>query len=234
MRVLGLDSATNVAGVALVEEHKLVAELTFNTRKNHSQRLMPMLEWMLAETQLSLDDLDGFAVAVGPGSFTGLRIGLATIKALAHVKQKPVLAVPTLDGLAANIEGSEGLVCPVLNARKNEVYTAIYRKEGGTCRLLSGYWAVSPALLVDRLREFNEPVIFLGDAVPIYGELLTGALPAAKLAEPTNSLCRAAQIALLGSKKLLEGKIDNYYTLEPLYIRASEAEVKWEKRQLGR
>ncbi|WP_227764694.1 tRNA (adenosine(37)-N6)-threonylcarbamoyltransferase complex dimerization subunit type 1 TsaB [Zhaonella formicivorans] len=230
MRVLGLDSATNVASVAVVEEDRLIAELTFNTKKNHSQRLMPMLSWMLEEAQITLDELDGLAVAVGPGSFTGLRIGLATIKALAHVKDKPVLPVPTLDGLAANLEGSAGLICPVLNARKNEVYAAIYRWDGVQNQRLSPYLAVAPELLIARLRDFNETVTFLGDAVPIYGDQLLRALPEAKVAAATNALCRAAQIARLGLKKLQSGQVGDYFTLEPLYIRASEAEVIWEKR----
>lgn len=232
MRILGLDSATNVASVAVVEDDKLLAEMIFNTSKTHSQRLMPMLAWMLNEAQLELKDLDGLAVAVGPGSFTGLRIGLATIKALAYVQGLPILAVPTLDGLAANLEGTEGLVCPILNARKGEVYAAVYRWNGSSQERMSGYWALSPEKLIERLRSYQEQITFLGDGVPVYGEQLLKELPQARLAACTHSLCRAGQIARLGLKKLQAGEVSDCFTLEPLYIRESEAEVKWRQKNL--
>lgn len=232
MRILGLDSATNVASVAVVEDEKLLAEMTFNTQKTHSQRLMPMLAWMLKETQLELEDLDGLAVAVGPGSFTGLRIGLATIKALAYVHDLPILAVPTLDGLAANLEGTQGLVCPILNARKGEVYAALYRWNGSYQEKIQGYWAISPEELIVRLASYQEPITFVGDGIPIYGEQLLRELPQGRLAAGTHSLCRASQIARLGLKKLLAGEVSDYFTLEPFYIRESEAEVKWRQQNL--
>ena len=235
MRVLGLDSATNVASVAIVEDQKLLAEVTFNSKKNHSARLMPMLAWMLEEVQLTLDDLSGFAVAVGPGSFTGLRIGLATVKGLAHVKNKPVLAVPTLDGLAANLEGNRGLICPILNARKNEVYTALYRWDGSENRRLTNYMAVNLETLVAYIEKEGDEVTFLGDGVPVYQETLLKMLPNARFAPSSNAICRGAQIARLGLEKLERGEVADYYSLEPLYIRESEAEVKWrEKQQNGK
>jgi tRNA threonylcarbamoyladenosine biosynthesis protein TsaB len=235
MRIIGLDSATNVASVAIVDENRLLAELTFNTKKNHSQRLMPMLAWMLDEVQLSLDDISGFAVAVGPGSFTGLRIGLATMKGLAHVKDKPILAIPTLDGLAANLEGVQGIICPILNARRNEVYTALYRWNSGHCRRLTDYMALGLEKLARLLEEADEEVTFLGDGVPAYQESLKTLLPHAHYASHGNAICRGAQIARLGLEKLKQGEIADYYSLEPLYIRESEAEVKWrEKQQHGK
>ncbi|MDS1029204.1 tRNA (adenosine(37)-N6)-threonylcarbamoyltransferase complex dimerization subunit type 1 TsaB [Bacillota bacterium LX-D] len=230
MRVLGLDSATNVGSVALVEEGRLLAEVTFNIKKNHSERLMPMLAWMLEEAQLSLKDLDGFAVAAGPGSFTGLRIGLATMKALAYVEQKPLLAISTLDGLAANLGNQEGLICPILNAGKNEVYTALYRWESDDLQRISEYLAISPEGLLSILQKKQEQVTFLGDGVPIYGNFLQEKYPQARFTAATNSLCRASQIADLGLKKLQAGEIADTFTLEPIYIRASEAEVNWKKK----
>lgn len=235
MRIIGLDSATNVASVAIVEDHKLLAELTFNSKKNHSARLMPMLAWMLEEVQLTLDDISGFAVAVGPGSFTGLRIGLATMKGLAHVKEKPILAVPTLDGLAANVEGTYGIVCPILNARRNEVYTALYRWDGTQNQRLTKYMALSLEALVKYIEAEGGEVTFLGDGVPVYREDLVNMLPNARFAASSNGICRGAQIARLGLEKLKRGEVADYYSLEPLYIRESEAEVKWrEKHQDGK
>jgi len=234
MRVIGLDSATQVASVAVVEDDKLLAELTFNLKKNHSERLMPMLAFMLEEIDMTLDDITGFAVAVGPGSFTGLRIGLATIKGLAYVKDKPVLAVPTLDGLAANLEGCQGIICPILNARKNEVYTALYRWEGNRHRRLTKYMAIGLAALAKIIAKEGEMVTFLGDGVPVYRETLEDLIPQACFATSSNSICRGAHIARLGLDKLKQGQVSDYFSLEPIYIRESEAEVKWrEKKQNG-
>jgi len=231
MRVIGLDSATQVASVAVVEDDKLLAELTFNMKKNHSERLMPMLALMLEEINLTLDDITGFAVAVGPGSFTGLRIGLATMKSLAYVKDKPILAVPTLDGLAANLEGCQGIICPILNARRNEVYTALYRWTGNGHRRLTKYMATGLATLAKIIANEGGEVTFLGDGVPVYREALEDLIPQARFATSGNSICRAAHIARLGLDMLKEGQVSDYFSLEHLYIRESEAEVKWREKQ---
>lgn len=232
MRVLGLDSATNVAGIAIVDEERLVAEFFLNSGKTHSQRLMPMLDRLLTEADLTLADMDGLAVAIGPGSFTGLRIGLATIKGLAHVTGLPLVGVPTLDGLAWNAAGVPGTVCPVLNARKQEVYTALYEWQGEELRRLTDYLAISPEELIAMLEQRAGPVTFLGDGVPVYCKLLARRLgERARFAPKTHVLPRAAQVAELGLRRLREGKADDLHTVKPIYIRPSEAEVKWAQRQ---
>ncbi|GEA14085.1 MAG: tRNA threonylcarbamoyladenosine biosynthesis protein TsaB [Moorella sp. (in: firmicutes)] len=224
MLVLGLDSATQVAGVALIDGDRLVAELFFNTRKNHSQRLLPMIAALLREAGVKLADLDGLAVALGPGSFTGLRIGLATVKGLAHAARKPVAGIPTLDGLAWNAWEVPGLVCPVLYARRQEVYTALYRwQEGELCRL-TPYQAVDPCLLVESLKSYTMPVYFLGDGVAPYREVWQQLGPRARFLPSTSALPRAAQIARLGRERLLAGQADNLFQLKPLYLRPSPAE----------
>lgn len=231
MRIIGLDSATQVASVAVVEDDKLLAELTFNMKKNHSERLMPMLALMLEEIGMDLDDITGFAVAVGPGSFTGLRIGLATMKSLAYVKDKPILAVPTLDGLAANLEGCQGIICPILNARRNEVYTALYRWNGNCHQRLTKYMATGLAALAKIIAKEGSGVTFLGDGVPLYRKTLESLIPQARFATSSNAICRGAHIARLGLDKLKQGQVSDYFSLEPLYIRESEAEVKWREKQ---
>ncbi|MBE3572750.1 MAG: tRNA (adenosine(37)-N6)-threonylcarbamoyltransferase complex dimerization subunit type 1 TsaB [Moorella humiferrea] len=224
MLVLGLDSATQVAGVALIDDNRLVAETFFNTRKNHSQRLLPMIAALLQEAGVKPAELDGLAVALGPGSFTGLRIGLATIKGLAHALQKPVAGVPTLDGLAWNAWEVPGLVCPVLYARRREVYTALYRwQEGELCRL-TPYQAVEPYSLAASLKSYNMPVYFLGDGVEPYLEVWRQLGPSARFLPSTGILPRAAQIAMLGRKRLQTDGPDDLFRLKPLYLRPSPAE----------
>ncbi|MDN5344784.1 MAG: tRNA threonylcarbamoyladenosine biosynthesis protein TsaB [Clostridia bacterium] len=224
MLVLGVDSSTQVAGVALMDDDRLVAELFFNTQKNHSQRLLPMLAAMLREVGVQVADLDGLAVSLGPGSFTGLRIGLATVKGLAHPAQKPVAGIPTLDSLAWNAWEVPGLVCPVLCARRDEVYTALYRwQEGEICRL-TPYQALDPHSLVTSLESYTQPVYFLGDGVTSYWEAWQSLGPRARFLPSTGTLPRAAQIARLGWQRLRAGAADDIFQLKPFYLRPSPAE----------
>jgi tRNA threonylcarbamoyladenosine biosynthesis protein TsaB len=223
---LGVDSATQVAGAALINDDLLMAESFFNTRKNHSQRLLPMLVNLLAEAGVELEELDGLAVAIGPGSFTGLRIGLATVKGLAHVNQKPLVGVPVLDSLAWNAWEVPGLVCPVLNARRQEIYTALYRwQEGNLCRL-TPYQAVDPNALVSSLQSYAMPVYFLGDGVTPYLEVWQQLGSQARFLPPTVTWPRAAQIAYLGWKRLQCGEADDLTRLKPLYLHPGPVKMK--------
>ncbi|MDN5347102.1 MAG: tRNA threonylcarbamoyladenosine biosynthesis protein TsaB [Clostridia bacterium] len=225
MRVLGLDSATRVAGVALVDENNLIAELFFNTPQDHSRRLLPLLDELLSRAGLTFDDLDGLAVSIGPGSFTGLRIGLATAKGLAQVTGKPLVGIPSLDALASNVWGWPGLICPVINARRQEVYAAVYCwQEGKLCRLTS-YQAIAPAALVGQLASFSGPVSFLGDAVGLYRDVWQQLGSRAHFVELSNNLPRAAQVACLGLKQLRAGRTDDPSRIKLLYLRPSAAEA---------
>jgi len=228
VRVLAVDSATGVAGVAVAEDDRLIAEFFLNINKAHSQRLMPMVAQTLQEAVLELGDLDGLAVTIGPGSFTGLRIGLATVKGLSLTTGLPLVGVPTLDVLARNGMGWSGLVCPVLNARRQEVYTCLYRAAGGKIERLSGYLAVSPQLLGDILAPGDEPVLLLGDGVEVCSKILVDRL-GSKLcvAHAATLLPRAAQAAFIGLERLANGESDSLHSLSPLYVRQSEAELKW-------
>lgn len=224
MLVLGVDSATQVAAAAIVDDKQLVAELFFNTRKNHSQRLLPMIAALLAETGVELADLDGLAVSLGPGSFTGLRIGLATVKGLAQAASKPLVGIPTLDALAWNAWGVPGLICPVIQARRLEVYTALFRwQEGELCRL-TPYQAVDPDSLVSLLKSCTTPVYFLGDGVAPYWEVWQQLGSRAHFLPPPNNLSRAAPVAILGGERLRTGRPDDLSRLKPLYLRPAPAE----------
>ncbi len=226
MLVLGVDSTTQVAGVSIVDDRQLVAESFFNTRKNHSQRLLPMIVDLIAGAGLELADLDGLAVAIGPGSFTGLRIGLATVKGLAHAAQKPLVGIPTLDGLAWNAWEVPGLVCPVLDARRQEVYTALYRwQEGKLCRL-TPYQAVEPASLVESLQSYTAPVYFLGDAVASYREIWQRMGNRARYLPRVSNWPRASQIARLGWKRLQCGEGDDLIRLKPFYLHPGPVRMK--------
>lgn len=224
MLVLGVDSATRVAAAAIVDDKQLVAELFFNTRKNHSERLLPMIAALMAETGVELADLDGLAVSLGPGSFTGLRIGLATVKGLAQATGKPLVGIPTLDALAWNAWGVPGLICPVIQARRLEVYTALFRwQEGELCRL-TPHQAVDPASLVSLLKSYTTPVYFLGDGVAPYREVWQQLGPRAHFLPLPNNLSRAAPVAMLGEERLRSGRPDDLSRLKPLYLRAAPAE----------
>ena len=179
MRILALESSGLVASVAVVDgaldgkDAQTIAEYTVNYKKTHSQTLLPMLDEVVKMTELSLDSIDAIAVAAGPGSFTGLRIGSATAKGLGLALDKPLIPVPTLEGLAYNLCGTDGIVCPIMDARRSQVYTGIYRFEDGIhLTVLEDQMAVGIEELGERLKKYGEQVTFLGDGVPVFREVL--------------------------------------------------------------
>lgn len=232
MIILSVDSATPVAGVAIISENKLLAENFLNTGNTHSEQLLPLIAQTLKGVKLSLQDIDGIGVSIGPGSFTGLRIGLATAKALAQVAGISLVAVPTLDALAQNLVGMPGYICPILNARKGEVYTAIYETLDSGLKRISDYEALSPIVLTARLKELEKPVIFLGDGVFEYKEIIASQMgEKAQWAPLHNLLPRASSLGVLGLERLKQGKLEDIFTLTPFYLRKSEAEIKWEAKR---
>lgn len=232
MIILAIDSSTPVAGVAIIDKEKIWAESFLNTGYTHSELLMPMIESTFRKANLKPQEIDAIAVSKGPGSFTGLRIGMVTGKSLAQVLNKKLISVPTLDILAFNLWGQGGIICPTLNARKNEVYTALFEMQGQELVRLSEYMAISPLDLAKRLKAaMKQEVRFLGDGVLVYKELLQKELGSqARWVPITHLLPKASSLGLLGLKLLEEGQEDDIYTLEPLYIRKSEAEVRWEEK----
>ena len=232
MRVLAIDSSGLVATVAIVEEEgleaKTLAEYTTNFKKTHSQTLLPMLDEIVKITEVDLNTIDAIAVSGGPGSFTGLRIGSATAKGLGLALGKPLIHVPTMDALAYNICYTDQLVCPIMDARRNQVYTGIYKFEGDKMIVVEEQMAVGIEELAEKLCEYEEcRVIFLGDGVPVHRERLENELMNGRkisFAPAHMNHQRAAAVGALGLTYLKEGKTESAAEHNPDYLRVSQAE----------
>ena len=225
MKILALDSSGLVASVAIVEEDAVVAEYTVNYKKTHSQTLLPMLDEIKRMTELDLNSIDAIAVASGPGSFTGLRIGAATAKGLGLALDIPIIPVPTVDSLAYNLYGSQKLICPLMDARRNKVYTGLYTFEDDALITIEPQCAVDISEIMGKINTLGKEVIFLGDGVCVYRESI------AKLAKVqydfAPSCCnrqRAACVAALGEKLYQSGIVQNAAQHAPDYLRLSQAE----------
>lgn len=232
MKILALDSSGIVASVAVVEDDTLLAEYTVNYKKTHSQTLLPMLDEVAKMTELDLNTIDAIAVAAGPGSFTGLRIGSATAKGLGLALSKPLVAVPTVDALAYNLYDTEGLICPIMDARRNQVYTGIYCFESHHLVTVEKQTASAITDLIDKLNELGKPVTFLGDGVPVFRKIIGEALKVPYSFAPAHvNKQRAAAVAALGAIYYKEGKIQTAREHNPEYLRVSQAERERAERQ---
>lgn len=229
MLVLAIDTVT-LAGSAALYQDGLLASCFLHTKKTHSERLLPMIDFLLQSIDLTLKDIDLITVVNGPGSFTGIRIGVTTAKTLAQMLHKPLAAVNTLEVLAANIASEKDLICPVLDARKKEVYTACYKRdENGELLELLEPAALPVQKLLEFLQDRDEDIWFVGDGLGVYGEELGAALGRRfKMAPDHLKLPNAAAAAELGLKTWHKGLQQG--TVEPLYLRRSEAEIAWEKK----
>ena len=224
MRILALDSSGLVATVAILEDEQTVAEYTVNYKKTHSQTLLPMLDEIVKMTEFDLNTIDAIAVAGGPGSFTGLRIGSATAKGLGLALGKPLIHVPTVDGMAYNMFGSTGLICPMMDARRNQVYTGIYRFENDF-EIVEEQMAISVNDLIAKLNAYGEKVTFLGDGVPVYKSQLEAALEVPYCFAPAHMNRQSgAAVGALGMKYYAEGKVESAKEHQPDYLRLSQAE----------
>lgn len=224
MVVLGIETATLQGGAALVDEGGLLAEAFLNVSITHSERLLPTIDWLLRQARVRLGDLSGIGVSIGPGSFTGLRIGLSTAKGFAMATGLPVVAVPTLEAMAWTLPRCRDQICPLLDARKAEVYAALFGFDGGVLQRRMQDAALPPEDLIARI---DEPTVFLGDGVRTYRTLLRDRLGALALFLPPALMGpRPATVAELGRDRLDRGERDDPASLTPRYLRASEAELK--------
>jgi tRNA threonylcarbamoyladenosine biosynthesis protein TsaB len=229
MYVLGIETSTKTGSVAVVSETGVVAQYSLNIEITHSERLMTTVDRVLQDTALTMADMGAFAVAIGPGSFTGLRIGLAAVKGLALAMNKPVAAVPTLQALAWKLPHAAYPLCPMLDARKNEVYAALYRFDGNTLAQLMPEAAIAIKELRNRIPG---KIIFSGEAAHLYRKEIESQFGNDGLFAPLSAaLPSAAVVAEIGLVSLGRGDLADIDSLTPLYVRRPEAEVAWEKRQ---
>lgn len=224
MKILALDSSGLVASVAIVEDENLIAEYTVNYKKTHSQTLIPMLNEIVQMTELDLETIDAIACAGGPGSFTGLRIGAATAKGLGQALEKPLIHIPTVDGLAYNMFGTKQFICPLMDARREQVYTGIYFFEK-EFEVIEQQMAVAIEVIIKKINEYKRPVVFLGDGVPVFKERLLKEVSVPISFAPCHmNRQRAGAIGALAQKYLKEGNVLNAAEFQPNYLRLSQAE----------
>lgn len=250
MKILALDSSGLVASVAVTEDDVLIAEYTIQYKKTHSQTLLPMLEEVRRMVELAMDQVDAIAVAAGPGSFTGLRIGSATAKGLALALEKPIIPVPTLDGLAWQMYGTDALVCPIMDARRNQVYTGLYEfvdrfgkqpvlpedakapqtgtdtaENGYDMRVVEEQCAVAFDEIAQKINRTGRKVVFVGDGIPVFRERMAEVMQVPWLLAPAHrNRQSAACIAALGRVYYAQGRAVNGAQHVPEYLRLSQAE----------
>jgi tRNA threonylcarbamoyladenosine biosynthesis protein TsaB len=230
MRILGIDTATSAASVALVENGAIIAdEMHLQPKAGHAEIILSLVEAVFAKGRASLSDLDGIAVSIGPGSFTGLRIGLSTVKGLAYGGRLPVVAVSTLLANAARVSAFDGLICSMLDARKKEVYASFFcRRSGSLTRLTED--AIAPIhAIIDQARNLaaGGSTLFIGEGVKVYGNVVVSSLKAeARFCNADGYPSLAAAVARIGKKRLLDSESDFLESMVPVYLRLAEAETK--------
>ncbi len=228
MKILAIDSCSNVATAALVEDDVLIAQFSLNNKTTHSTKLLPQIEYMMKNAEAQFSDIDLFAVTVGPGSFTGQRIGVSTAKALAHAVNKPMVGVSALMAMAYNIKFTDYLVCPIMDARREQVYTATFKWENDVLVTIKEDRAIS---LDDLLNEFSEDVIFFGDGVPVFKEKISQKLGNKAHFAPANLMhINGASVAEAAKTEYKKGNACNYTSLLPTYLRLSQAEREYNDR----
>lgn len=246
MRVLAIDSSGLTATVAIVEDDQTIAEYTTNYKKTHSQTLLPMIDEMVRMVDADLKEIDAIAVAGGPGSFTGLRIGSATAKGLGLALDKPLIHVPTVDAMAYSLYGCEDIICPIMDARRKQVYTGLYsfshkkmeENDGGSLydepvfQVLRMQMAVPVEELIRHLNVYRRRVVFLGDGVPVYKEMLAEGLKVPYSFAPSfMNRQRAAAVGALGIRYYEAGRYETAAEFKPEYLRKSQAERERAERE---
>lgn len=213
MKLLAIDTSTDYLTLAVTDGDKVIGRLHKKAERSHSSLLVPMIDRLLKRAKIRLKDIDAFAIGIGPGSFTGLRIGVATVKGLAYSLKKPVVAVPTLDAIAGNVKGFNGIICPVLDAKKNKVYACLYKSDGVNIKKVSKYLLLSLGDLRERLRNLKEKILLLGDL-------------AGFVKEGVDWYPKADVLARLGLENLKKKRFVSVENLEPLYLYSRECDIK--------
>ncbi len=232
MRVLAIDTSTMFGGVAIMDDlNGLIIEIRLNIKSTYSERLMTTIDYALNTSGNRLNDIDVFAIAIGPGSFTGLRIGLSTVKGFAYSTGKPIVSVPTLEALAYHFPFCQYPVCTMLDARKKEVYTALFKwEEEGFIRLMSEE-SIKIEKLIEKLKGekglSDEKIVFSGDGALLYKDKIFSIFGEKAIFAPSNKMVPSpSHIAFIGMRKALKGEFSEPISITPFYIRRSEAELK--------
>lgn len=225
VKILGVDTSTMTAGIGIVEDTEILVEAKFNVEITYSEILLSSIDQVLKNVSLKIDDMDGYAISIGPGSFTGLRIGLSTVKGLSFASGKPIVPVPSLDALARLSLYCQYPVVTMLDAKKNQVYATIYETKDGELKRQSDYLVIDVEDLVKRI---SQKTLFVGSGAKLYQKKLIELLKdKAYFSLAEQSLPSGAAVALLGHQKLVMGRSEDIVNLEPLYLRKSEAELKF-------
>lgn len=225
MKILGIDSSGLVASVAIVEDNDLKGEYTVNYKKTHSQTLLPMLDEVARMIELDLNTIDAIAVSGGPGSFTGLRIGSATAKGLGLALNKPLIHIPTVDALAYNLIGHRDMVCPLMDARRNQTYTGLYRFDGNKMQIVKPQCAVGIDEIISEINKIGEAVVFLGDGVAVFENYIKENCQVPYSFAPAHvNKQRAGAVAALGLIYYENGQTETAVEHKPDYLRLSQAE----------
>ena len=225
MKILSIDSSGLVATVAVLEDEQTIAEYSVNYKKTHSETLVPMLDEIRKMTDLDLTTIDAIATAGGPGSFTGLRIGAATVKGLGLALNIPVVSVPTVDALSMNMWGFEGIICPMMDARREQVYTGLYEFIDGKHSVVKQQCAVAVADIIDEINTLSRKVVFLGDGVPVYKDIIEENVKVPFCFAPAHmNRQRASALGVLAFEYIKAGKVETAAEHKPEYLRLSQAE----------
>ena len=232
MKILALDSSGLVASVAVTEDDNLLGEYTINYKKTHSQTLLPMLDEVAKMIELDLKTVDAIAVSAGPGSFTGLRIGSATAKGLALALDKKIVSVPTVDALAYNIWNCTDVICPLMDARRQQTYTGLYTFEDDRMQTLLPQCVVQIEEIINKVNDMGKPVVFLGDGVPVFADFIAQHCKVPYQYAPAHcNKQRAASVAALGAILYGEGKAEPAAEHKPDYLRLSQAERERQEKE---
>lgn len=229
MITLAIDSSSKVATAALIKDDTLLGEITLNDKKEHSVILMTIIQDLLKFHKLDVNDIDGYVVSKGPGSFTGLRIGMATIKGLSFGSNKPYVSISSLDALAYSVSAFDGIICPIMDALRDSVYTCLYKSSYNSLEKLTDYSALDLDELIELIESRNEKVIFIGDGVDKYKDYLIKNCPNCNFPPSHLNLVRASSLGELGSKLFKDGKFDDPNS-SPIYLKKSQAEREYEQR----
>ena len=231
MKILAVDTSSAVAAVAVMNEKELLGEYILNNNRTHSQKLVVMIDAVMKNLGMSPDEIDVYAASSGPGSFTGLRIGITTVKAMAYAADKPVVSIPALDALAYNVPNTDAIVCPMMDARNSQVYTTLYKSENGVQVNITEYMGLPVEELTQIIKGKNSDVLFVGDGVLLHKDYLKSRLgDRCHFPPPYLLQQRASAVAQLALARAAEGRLESCFDMVPFYLRNSQAEREMEKK----